>query len=48
MKEIVELLDMLTIEQKKELIAFLRSLQEGECNQSLSSDSQEKVSIEAQ
>ena len=46
MKEIVELLDRLTIEQKKELIAFLRLLQEGECSQSPSADSQGKVSKE--
>ena len=48
MKEIMKLLDKLTIEQKKELISFLRSLQEGEYSQSPSADSQGKASKEVE
>ena len=32
--EIMDMLDRLSIEQKKELISFLRALKEAECNQS--------------
>lgn len=38
MMELVEMLDRMSIEQKKEIIFFLRSLQEDEYNQSPSVD----------